>query len=175
MELIDAIATRQSTRKFNAVPVTEADVKAILRAGCAAPVANGGHDRLHFTVVQSRELLRKIGGATGKAFGTPDYDPFYGAGTFVVVSVKPREGEPTIEVADGACAVENMLLMAAGLGLASVYLWSFRWGLKEQPALISELSLPEGFLPVSGAAIGHADEPLAPRELALPGSYNFVK
>ncbi|MDL2237675.1 nitroreductase family protein [Christensenellaceae bacterium OttesenSCG-928-K19] len=175
MELMNAIAMRQSVRKYNATLVSSEDIDTILQAGCAAPVAGGGHERIHLTVIQNKELLAKIGAATAKAFGNEKFDPFYGAGTFLLVSVKPKESEPNIEIADGACVVENMLLAATGLGLASVYLWSFRWGLKEQPELVDEFGLPEGFVPVSGAVIGYADDTLKERQLALNVSHNIIK
>lgn len=174
MEFMKTVALRRSTRAFTQRQVEKADLDAILYAGCAAPVANGEHDRVRLTVVTNKGLLEKLGRATAKALKSPGYDPFYGAGTFVLVSVRPRGGEPNIEFADGACVVENMLLAATSLGIDSVYLWGFRWGLKEEPALLRELHIPEGFVPVSGAALGYGTEPPVERPLDLNLTCEFI-
>ncbi len=175
MEFSKTIALRKSTRAFTARQVEQDDLNFILSAGCAAPVANNQHERIHLTVLQNAELLGKIGRATAKAFGQPGYDPFYGAGTCVVVSVKPREGEPNVEIADGACVMENMLLAATDHGIDNVYVWCLRWGLNAEPSLVRELGVPDGFLPISGAVLGYGEEPPEERPLSVSLSCNPVK
>lgn len=176
MEIMKAIAMRKSTRSYKAEQISDKALAVILNAGCAAPVGMGAYDSVHLTVIQSSDLLDKITKVTANAFGNPNMKPFYGAPTVVVVSGKPNEKAPNVEIANAACVIENMALAATDLGLGSVYLWGFLASFSADNALLKELDLPEGFVPVSAIALGYPTEPLTKeKELKQTIKSNTIK
>ncbi|BCN30271.1 hypothetical protein bsdtb5_15660 [Anaeromicropila herbilytica] len=50
-----------------------------------------------------------------------------------------------------------MLLAATDQNIGSVYLWGVAMALQLYSELFQELDLPDGFIPVSGLALGYAD------------------
>ena len=50
MNTLEAIAKRKSTRSYKAEQISEQALEAIIKAGCAAPVALAKYDSLHITV-----------------------------------------------------------------------------------------------------------------------------
>ncbi|AQS07379.1 nitroreductase family protein [Clostridium beijerinckii] len=160
MELMKAIAMRKSTRSYKSEQISDESLNTIINAGCAAPVGMGAYNSVHLTVIQNSDLLDKITAVTAKVFGNPNMKPFYSAPTLVIVSGKPNEKAPAIEVANAACIVENMSLAATDLGIGSVYLLGFLFALSSDNDLLKELNLPEGFVPAAALALGYPTEPL---------------
>ena len=60
MNTLEAIAKRKSTRAYTDRQIPEEVLDAILKAGCAAPVAMARYDSLHITVVQTKELIDRV-------------------------------------------------------------------------------------------------------------------
>ena len=60
MEWNKVMRTRKSCREYIDEQITTAQLKALLEAGCAAPVARGKFEQLQLTVVQDKELLDNI-------------------------------------------------------------------------------------------------------------------
>jgi nitroreductase len=176
MEMIKTIAMRKSTRSYKAEQISDEALNLILTAGCAAPVGMAAYNTVHLTVIQNSELLEKITEAAAKAFGNPNAKPFYGAPTIVIVSAKPNEKAPNVGIANAACIIENMSLAATDLGLGSVYLMGFLVSFSADKELLKELNLPEGFVPVSGIALGYPTEPITvEKELKQTISLNTIK
>ena len=160
METMKAIAKRKSTRAFNPEKgIAKADLDAILAAGCAAPVGAGDYSSLHLTIIQSKEMLDKINKAVQAAFKM-DRDVLYGAPVLVLVSSSEPKF-PNIQYANVGCVMENMLLAATAVA--------------QMPELRKELGIPEGFTPISGAALGYAAESSsAEKELGITLAANYV-
>ena len=59
MEVIDAIETRTSIRKFGDDPVEDEDLKTMLRAATRAPNP-GNRQQWHFIVVKNKDVLRQM-------------------------------------------------------------------------------------------------------------------
>ncbi|OBR97144.1 MULTISPECIES: nitroreductase family protein [Clostridium] len=176
MEMMKAIAVRKSTRNYKSEQISDDSLNIVLNAGCAAPVGMGAYDSVHLTVIQNSTLLDKITKATANAFGSPNMKPFYGAPTLIVVSGKANDKAPHIEIANAACVIENMALAATDIGLGSVYLWGFLASFSKEKELLKELNLPEGFVPVSGIALGYPTEPLTKeKELKQTIKINTIK
>ena len=157
METLKAIEMRKATRSFKKNQISEKDLEVILKAACSAPVGRGQYDTVRLTVVQSQDLIDKVSKAAGKVTGNPDFRPFYEAPTVIVVS--SQISGLNLEYANVACIMENMLLAATDLSLGSVYIWGGIQGFQAEPDLIRELGVPEGFIPISAAAIGYATDP----------------
>jgi len=164
METMKAIFTRQSVRSYTAEQISNEDLEIVLKAACAAPVGNGKYDEVHLTVLQNKDLMKKITACAAKSSGNPDMKPFYDAPTVIIVSCLPGRN---LVYANAACLIENMAIAAADRGLGSVYLWGFIDSLCKDTALLNELKLPKGFTPISAIALGHPTTPLAERETSL--------
>lgn len=176
MELMKAIAIRKSTRSYKSEQISTEALDTILKTGYAAPVGMGAYNSLHLTVIQNSDLLDKITNVTREAFNNPKMSPFYGAPTLIIVSGKPNEKAPAIELANASCIIENMSLAATDMGLGHVYLLGFIYAISKNEELLKELNLPEGFVPAAAIAIGYPTEPLtAERELKQTIETNFIK
>lgn len=174
MEFTTLLKTRKSTRSYQSTQIKQDELNKVLLAGCAAPVGNGAYDTIHLTVIQNANLLKKIAEAHAKASNRPGSSPFYGAPTIVLISTS-KKGSP-VAYANAGCIVENMTLAATEEGLGSVYLFGFLEVLNSSPDLLKELKLPEGFIPVSGIALGYPTEPLTgSRELSQSIATNVIK
>ena len=162
MEFSQVVFTRRSCRSYTDAPVSVEDLNAILTAANAAPVGMGAYHTVHLTVIRNREFISALSQATCE-FMKRDGDPIYGAPVLILVSAKPGM-PPTIEFQNTGTIMENMMLTATDLGLGSVYLMGAVAALNTKPELVAKLDLPEGFVPVAAAAIGHPAEPLCLRE-----------
>ena len=162
MELSQAVFSRRACRSYTAEPVTDEQLAAVLAAANAAPVGMGAYHTVHLTVIRSKEFIAGLSEAT-REFMKRDGDPVYGAPVLVLVSAKPGM-PPTIEFQNTGTIMENMMLTATDLGLGSVYLMGAVAALKTKPELMEKLALPEGFVPIAAAALGHPVEPAVLRE-----------
>ena len=127
MEWNELMLTRRSCREYIDEQITTAQLKELLQAACAAPVARGKFEQLQLTVVQDKELLELIDKAAKAAYGDESFSCTRGAPTVIVVSVQEVDGQiaPNM-IASAGCVVQNMHLAATDLGLGSVYLGSIQ-------------------------------------------------
>ena len=110
----DIILSRRSIRKFTDEPVSDADMKALLEAGMAAP-SSRNLKPWHLVTVTSRETLDRLGEAHphGKMLFTA---------TAAIAVCGQIDISPDFWVQDCSAATENILIAAAGLGLGSCWL-----------------------------------------------------
>ncbi|MCC8047795.1 MAG: nitroreductase family protein [Oscillospiraceae bacterium] len=176
MQTLEAITKRKSTRDFDpnkAVPDEIADM--VVKAGCQAPIGGNQRASLHLTVCRSREILDEINSFTAAAMKIDARDFFYGAPVVIFVSASQEQMAPSIEYANAACVIENMLIAATDAGLGNIYLWGAAQALARNSELCAKMGIPEGFKPVSAAAIGYSLSAGAqPRELSVSLSINYV-
>ena len=167
MEWNKLMRTRKSCREYIDQQITTAQLKALLEAGCAAPVARGKFEQLQITVVQDRALLEQIDAAAKQSYGDDSFSCTRGAPTIIVVSVQEDQGQiaPNM-IASAACVVQNMHLAATDLGLGSVYLGSIQ-AVNNSFEVLYKLKLKDGFWPVAGLAVGEAKEPAREREIPV--------
>ena len=161
MEFYQAVFTRCSCRSYTDAPVSETELNAILAAANAAPVGMGAYHTVHLTVIRNKEFMAAVSAATQEFLKRED-DPLYGVPVMVLVSAKPGM-PPAIEFQNASTIIQNMLLTATDLGLGSVYLMGSIAAMKTKPELVAKLGLPEGFVPIAAAGIGHAAVPAVQR------------
>lgn len=158
MEALEAINARHSVRSYTNEPVASAQIKRIIEAANAAPCGMHHNDKYHISVVTNPEVLSEIRMASSSAIGR---DMTYGAPLLIVVSGEPEADLPDMEKYNAAVIVENVLLEATELGLGSVFLLGMAKAvLAPSSALQKKLHVPEGYVPLAAAAIGHAAEPV---------------
>lgn len=159
MELSQAVFTRCSCRSYTNDPISDEQISSILAAGNAAPVGMGAYDTIYLTVIKNKEFIASLSKATCEFMNRED-DPLYGAPVLILVSATPAK-PATIEFQNTGTIMENMMLTATDLGLGSVYLMGAIAALKTKPELVAQLALPEGFVPIAAAAIGHPAQAIA--------------
>lgn len=156
MDVLTAIATRRSIRKYTGEPIKKEMLDAILNAGFCAPSAHNLRP-WEFVVVRDAAARREIA-ENGK------YTKMAANADAVIAvcgdSIKNHHGEMLLN--DCSAAAENMLLAAHGLGLGAVWC-----GVHPEMDLSSFLNrllrLPEQVRVVALVMLGHpAEERPAP-------------
>jgi nitroreductase len=150
MELIEAIHTRRSIRKFLAKPVPGEMIETILGAAMAAPSA-GNQQPWHFIVITDRAKLDAI----------PAFHPYskmvLQAPAAILVCGDPDGKKwPTFWDQDASAATQNMLLAARDLGLGTV--WVGIYPEKDRMEGFRKLfAIPENIHPFALVPVGWPD------------------
>ncbi len=174
METLKAIALRKSVRNFRKDQISEECLNSILSAGCLAPVGRKRYDTIHFTVVQNKEILRKITDISKKHFNT-DMDVIYDVPTLVIITSQEIPETPNIKYANVSCIAENMLLAATDQDVASVYLWMPAVAIQKNEDLKRKLGIPEGYEPIIAVGLGYSTEIISKeRDLKITISINRI-
>ena len=162
MEALEAIVTRRSTRNYRPDPVEEEKLEKILEAGRQA-TSGGNNQTSHFFVIRKREVLDRLVVMVERAFArmevTEDmyasmkhsviaakkggYVFCYNAPVLIVVANRKGYGN---NIADCACAIENMMVAANALDLGSCWINQLKWlnGDPEITAYLRGFGLKEG-------------------------------
>lgn len=168
MNTLDAIFSRKSIRSYTGEMISEEELKTILKAAYAAPCGMGKYDSLRINVITDKELLAEIDEAAAKLFGKPGIHPLYGAPCLILVStaVDTEAFMPVnISASNAACVVESMAFAATELNLGNVLIWGAVHAIDESPEIQAKLSIPEGFRPSCGLAIGKMEGSFELREI----------
>lgn len=155
MDAMEAILTRRSTRNYRPDMVEDEKLERIIEAARQAP-SGGNNQTNHFLVIRSREVIEKLIGMTEAAFARMECDEntysslrhaitaskrggyvfCYNAPVLIAVANRRDYGN---NIADCACAIENMMVAANALDLGSCWINQLRW-LNEEPELLAYLT-----------------------------------
>jgi len=175
MNTLEAIKTRRSTRKFKARAVEMEKLQQIVEAGRFGPTGGNAQGN-HFFVISKIETLMVLKELVQNAFAKMElrddlykslknsitlsrkghYSFSYNAPVLIVVANKKDYGN---NMADVACAVENMMLAANELDLGSCYINQLKW-LNEEPSIrgyLGTLGLKDDERVYASVAIGYPD------------------
>ena len=152
IDVITAILTRRSIRKFTPGHIDDEYLHVILRAGFHAPTA-GNKRPVHFIVIRDRELLKAFSIAKREAAMIAEADL-----AIVVCGDQDRQAYHDFLHEDCAASIENMLLCIHGLDLGAVWC-----GI---PSILTDcyklyqarLGLPTNIIPVAIIAVGVPNE-----------------
>jgi nitroreductase len=193
MNAYETIITRRSTRKFRDREVDEKLTNLIIEAGRHAP-SGGNSQSSHFFVITNRELLEKLALMVLEAFRKMEvhegmyrslvtsitrskqgnYIFHYGCPMLIVVANKKDYGN---NIADCACALENMMIAANSLDLGTCWINQLKW-LNENDELLKlfrELGMKENERIYCSLSIGYpATEDGLPVRVPLPRTGNQV-
>ena len=156
-ELLELMKSRRSVRGYKPDAVPEEALDAVLEAGTYAPTGGGAQSPV-IVAVRDKAVRDNLMALNAKVMGK-DTDPYYGAP--VVVLVLADGGRNTC-VEDGSCVLENMMLAAHAVGLASVWVHREKeiFESPEGKALLKQWGLPETLRGVGSIALGFAAGPL---------------
>lgn len=140
-ELLDLIKTRRSCRKYTAEQVSDEQLAAVMEAGTYAPTAHGCQDPV-IVAVQRTDIMQRIIKLNAEVRGSAG-NPYYNAPTVLLVFASESNANA---FQDGSCVLQNMMLAAHAIGLASC--WINReyemFSTDEGRQLMRDLGLPEG-------------------------------
>lgn len=175
MDAYEAITTRRSTRKFRAEDVPPEQLEQVLRAGRLAP-CGGNSQTTHFLVIRNPKVLEELAALARTAFAAMELQPgmykslqaaikaskkgtfvfHYHAPVLIVAANKKGYGNA---MADSACAIENMMIMANALDLGSCWVNQLHW-LDENAAVreyLQKLGLAEDETVCASVVLGKPD------------------
>lgn len=150
-EVLNAIRSRRTIRRFKSDPIDEEKIQMILEAGRWAP-SFSNLQPWRFVVIKDpglRNALERISKETVLHWGIKE------APIVILVCVDERiDSLHPLEA--GAVAAQNMALAAHSLGLGAG--WTGIWGTKAEGAVQKFLGLPQTCRVVSLLPIGKPDE-----------------
>ncbi|NTV24060.1 MAG: nitroreductase family protein [Nanoarchaeota archaeon] len=154
MNVFEAIATRRSIRKFTSQDVPMEILGVVLDAGRYAPSA-GNIQNWRFVLVKNQDNRAKIAEACMQQM-------WIGEAPVILVVCSEIEkirqfygirGERLYAIQNVAACIENMLLTAHSLGLASSWIGAF-----DEAMLRRVVNIPEEIRPQAVIPIGYPDE-----------------
>ncbi|MCZ2845807.1 MAG: nitroreductase family protein [Candidatus Bathyarchaeota archaeon] len=170
-EVLRAIRSRRSTRKFKIEQIKKEQIEAILEAGIYAPSAHNDQS-WNFTVIRNEEILEEINTKSKKEAedhedkilrkmaNNPELNIFYNAPTVVIVSGDENAMMPET---DCAAATENMLIAAESLNIGSCWCGFVKFLFESEKGTYYKeiLKIPKGYKPYYAIALGYKDVKVA--------------
>lgn len=173
--MLELIKSRRSTREFKVNAVPQELLDRVIEAGRYAP-SGGNSQSTHFIVVEKKEVLTELAELAKQEFAKMEIEEntykslvhsisaskkgeyvfHYQCPVLIITANKKDYGN---NIADCACALENMMLMANALDLGSVWINQLRW-LNENPVLtakMKELGMADDERVYGALALGYAD------------------
>ena len=147
MEVLEAIRTRRSIRKYERRPVPEESVRKILEAGRWAPSASNAQP-WNFIVLRDEGVRNEVAQAA-------PYGKFLAEAPLgIAVVIDPAASTHPVE--DGAIATQNMILAAHALGLGTCWIGSY--GSAHEERVKEILGIPKGKRLLSIISVGFPAE-----------------
>ena len=156
---------RRSIRKYDARPVPDEVLDAVLAAGIHAP-SGMNTQGVRLVAVRDPETVAHLSRLNAAVMGAT-HDPFYGANCVVIVLADPELYNGWVE--DGALALGNMMNAAHALGLGSCWIHRAKqvFDSPEGKELLEKWGLPTHLRGVGNCILGYpaCDHPApAPRK-----------
>ncbi len=192
MKLMEIIKSRHSIRKYTDRQISRSDLEIILEAGNYAPNAGGGQ-RSMMVAVHNRELATHIGRLNMARFDRTNMagsyiskeqpstidDPsikngFYDAPTVICVFCQDNF---LFKTADAFCMMENMILQATELGIASCIIsrGAETFDSEEGQSLMREWGVPEGYACQGFVILGYIDGEQPHSKPRKPGRIKIIE
>lgn len=152
-EVLQNILTRRSVRDFKAEQIKDEELDLILQAGIYAP-SGMNKQSWQFTVVQNKGKIELLAKVIREVLGRDAGYNFYAPPTLIMLS---NDKDNTNGLADCACALENIFLMANSLGIGSCWINQLKsiCDEKEVREVLTNLDIPQNHIVWGIAAIGY--------------------
>ena len=174
---LEFFQSRRSTRKYKTEAVPEEKLNQIVEAGRFAP-SGGNCQSTHFIVIKNKEILTELAELVQQEFAKMEITPglykslvnsinlsksgnyvfHYNAPILIVTANQKDYGN---NIADCACALENMMLMANALDLGSCWINQLKW-LNENPVILEymkKLGMDDTERVYGALAVGYPNTP----------------
>ncbi len=162
-DVLDAILTRRSIRKYRPDPVPEELINRVMEAGSYAASGMGSQSPVMIAVT-NRQVRDALSSINANIAGAGNIDPFYGAPVVIIVLADKKA--PTY-LYDGSLALGNMMLAAHALGLGSCWIHRAKEEFETENArkILDILGIKGEYEGIGHLILGYPDgEALAPRE-----------
>lgn len=171
-ETLNVICTRRSVRQYKSTPVEPEKLEAVLRAGTYAPTSRGQQSPF-IVAVENEQLKKRLARMNAEIMGVTS-NPYYDAPVYVLVFAPADAHNP---VQDGSCVLENMMLAAHALGLASCWIHREKemFATEEGKALMKEMGLPDRLAGIGALSLGYAAGPLPEAKPRKEGYYRIIR
>lgn len=169
---LDTLASRRSCRSYSNEQIEEKTLIRIMEAGTYAPSAMGAQDA-SIVAVQNPEILSELRRLNAQVRGV-ETDPYYGAPTIVLVFASVNNPNA---IQDGSCVLENMMLAAHALGLASCWINREKeiFETEEGKKLLKKMNLPENWMGVGAISLGYRNAEPSPRKARKENYFQIIK
>ena len=194
MEALQAIMTRRSNRRFSSVLPEKEKIETIIEAGRQAPCGSNSQST-HFIVITNKDVLNDLSLIAMEEFAKMDvkedtyvslknsilaskrgnYIFHYGAPVLIVTANKKGYGNA---MADSACALENMMIAANALNMASCYINQLHWLSDNERILayMNGIGLKDDEFITGALSLGFAKGELIQKEKKITGNpVSFVE
>jgi nitroreductase len=159
LEALDVMKHRRSIRRYKPEQITDRELELVLEAGTYAPTAKNLQSPI-ILVIQDPVLHREVTELNKKVSSpvmtaNPNYDPYYGAPTILLILAKADTPEPVL---DGAAVATNLLNAAYAVGLGSCWInrCQLMFACDEGKALLHRLGITGDYIGVASIALGYA-------------------
>ena len=151
MDAYELITTRRSTRRYLSRPVDPTSLSRVIDAGRYAP-SGGNSQSTHLIVIQNHMVLQELAEMVKLEFSKMEVSD--GMYTSLASAIRASKGEKYVfhydapvlivtanrigygnNIADCACVLENMMIMANALNLGSCWINQLRW-LNDNPLIL---------------------------------------
>ena len=166
MEVLEAIKSRRSIRRYKATPVDDETIELVLEAARWAP-SWANTQCWRFVVVRDNKIKNEL---ADTLIDNPAIDAIRNAPVVIVACAElgkagyrrgepGKPGEPSTDKGDGwymfdvALAMQNLVLAAHSLGLGTVYIGAF-----DAKKTAGILEVPPGFCLVGMTTLGYPDQ-----------------
>ena len=160
MDVLEAIKTRRSIRRYKATPVDDKTIETVLEAARWAP-SWANTQCWRFIVVRDSKIKEELANIT--TYNNPSTDAIRNAPVLIVACAELGKagyysGEQATDKGDWymfdvAIAMQNLALAAHSLGLGTVYN-----GLFDAKKAATILGVPSGFCVVALTPLGYPDQ-----------------
>lgn len=151
--VLENIKSRRSTRAFTEQSISDADLAEILEAGIWAP-SGMNRQSWQLTVLRTSGQMEALAAAMRPVLGRDEGYNFYHPNVLVLLS-NERDNENGL--ADCACALQNIFLMAEDLGIGSCWINQLK-GICDEPAvreILNRFAVPQNHVVWGMAALGY--------------------
>ena len=171
-DVLQNILTRRSVREFKAEQIKDEELDLILKAGIYAP-SGMNKQSWQFTVVQNKEKIELLAKVVREALGRDAGYNFYAPPTLIMLS---NEKDNTNGLADCACALENIFLMANSLEIGSCWINQLKSICDENEVreVLRSFGIPENHIVWGMASIGYPNSAVK-EHVRNDGVIRFVK
>ncbi|HBE77830.1 MAG TPA: nitroreductase family protein [Firmicutes bacterium] len=168
MDLMKALYTRRSIRKYKNDPVPKNMIEQLLEAATMAPSASNSQS-WSFVVIQDVKLLKEYSDRAKALFlsltkdkpdphnylkilSDPDFNIFYNAGTLIII----YGSDQLTAYGDCCLAAQNLMLAAHTMELGTCWI-GFSVALLDQADFKAELGIPQNLTAVAPLIVGYPD------------------
>jgi nitroreductase len=161
MTVLQVIKERRSIRRFHGTPIPREVIDQLIEALLWAPSAGNLQSRLFYFIFNKEVKEKLVGPAWGQSFIAEAPLAIVCCADLRIGKYYGSRGKELYALQDVAASIENLMLVAHELGLATVWVGAF-----DEDGVIGVLKLPSHLRPVAIVPVGPpAEHPTAPKRV----------